>query len=190
MAELRGHKILIENNSTVLVVDEEKYKLRFREKQTRQDIPNERWATTELVPNDKLSIKFDDLYDKEWIDKGILLEGQLTKVLAFFELRSIQDKEQRERRRIAQEESDRKRELERKLQARRGWEAKKEAILITRSKEWNKAEELKKFISKIENSNDLNQKTKDWLEWANKQVYELNPLTNGIDSFIAQFELP
>ncbi len=120
MAELRAHKIFIENNSTVLVIDEEKYKLRFREKHTRQDIPDERWATTELVPNDKLSIKFDDLYDKEW----------------------------------------------------------------------NKAEELKKFISKIENSNDLNQKTKDWLEWAKFQILELDPLSNGIDSFIAQFDLP
>jgi hypothetical protein len=80
--------------------------------------------------------------------------------------------------------------LERKLQARRDWEAKKEAILITRSKEWNKAEELKKFISKIENSNDFNQKTKDWLEWAKLQILELDPLSNGVDSFIAQFDLP
>lgn len=66
----------------------------------------------------------------------------------------------------------------------------KQDILITRSKEWNKAEELKKFVSKIENSNNLNQKTKDWLKWANKQVDELNPLTNCIDSLIAQFDLP
>ena len=190
MVELRGHKVLIVNNSTILDIDEEKYKLRFREKHTRQDIPDERWATTELVPNDKLSIKFDHYSNKEWIDRGTLLEEQLTRVLAFFELKSVQDKEQREHCRVAREKADIQREIDRKLQARRDWEAKKEVFLITRSKEWNKAEELKKLISRIENSKDLNQKTIDWLEWANQQVDKLNPLSNGINSFIAEFDFP
>lgn len=119
MAESRGHEVILEDQKTKLVVDGEKFPIRFREKHTRQIIPDDRWSSSELIPNDILSLKYDDLYDKEWTDKGTLLEEQLPRILAFFEIRFVQEKEQRECWRIAQIEAERKREIERKLQAQR-----------------------------------------------------------------------
>lgn len=190
MAERREHKIIIDHDGTKLIVNGEKFGIRFREKHTRQDVSNERWSSTENVPNDKLSIKYDYYLDKEWADKGILLENQLPRIIAFFEIRSIEIKEQREQSRIAQEEADRKREKERKFKALKEWELKKQEILITASQTWRKAEDLKQFITKIEQSNQESVKTKEWLNWANLKLIELDPLSHGIDSFISQFDLP
>lgn len=137
-----------------------------------------------------MSIKYDHYIDKEWADKGTPLEAQLSGVLAFFELRSIEIKQQREYHRIAQIEADRKREIERKLQAQRDWEVKKRDILINNSDKWNKAESLRQFIARIEETKDDSPKVNEWLKWAKLQLEELDPLSNGVESFVTQFELP
>lgn len=190
MAESRGHEVILEDQKTKLVVDGEKFPIRFREKHNRKVIPDERWSRTEKVPNDILSIKYDYYIDKEWADKGTPLEGQLPRILAFFELRSVEIKQQREYHRIAQIEADRKREIERKLQAQREWEAKKQDILINQFDKWHKAESLRQFIARIEETKDNSSKVNEWLKWAKLQLEELDPLSNGIESFISQFDLP
>lgn len=189
MAEYRGHDI-VNDDATTLIVDGERFKIRFREKHTRQNIPNERWPATEMVPNDKLSIKYEYFLSKEWADKGMLLEEQLPRILAFFELKSIEVKEQKERNRIAREEAEIDRQIERKLQAQKEWETKKRDLLIKRSEEWCKAEDLQQFIRKIEERNDDSDKVRDWLQWSKKQLKELDPLSEGIVDFMAQFDLP
>ena len=190
MAESRGHDVVLEDQKTKLVVDGEKFPIRFREKHNRQAIPDERWSHTEMVPNDILSIKYDYYINKEWADKGTLLEGQLPRILAFFEIRSIEIKQQREYHRIAEIEAERKREIERKLESQREWEAKKQDILITQSDKWYKAESLRQFITKIEESKDSSPKVKEWLKWAKLQLEELDPLSNGVESFVSLFDLP
>lgn len=190
MAESRGHEVILEDQKTKLVVDGEKFPIRFREKHTRQIIQDESWSRTEKVPNDILSIKYDYHFDKEWADKGTLLEGQLPRILAFFELRSVEIKQQREYHRIAQIEADRKREIERKLQAQREWEAKKQDILINQSDKWHKAESLRQFIARIEETKDNSSRVQEWFKWAKLQLEELDPMSNGIESFITQFDLP
>ena len=190
MAEYRGHKFINDNDATKLLVDGEKFKIRFREKHTRQNIPNERWPSTEMVPNDILAIKYDYYLDKEWADKGKLLEEQLTRILAFFELKSIEIKDHREWSRLRQEEADRQREIEQKLRAQREWESKKLDFLVASSQEWSKAENLRRFIEKIEKGSDDSLKTQKWIEWSKLQLKELDPLSDGVESFIAQFDLP
>lgn len=190
MAEHRGHDVIIENQKTLLIVDGEKFPIRFREKHNRQIIPDKNWTRTEMIPNDKLSIKFDDLYDKEWIDKRTPLENQLPKILAFFEIRSVEEKEKRERWRIAREEAERQREIERKIQAQREWEAKKQDILISQADKWSKAKNLRAFIENIEKINENSSKVNEWIKWAKLQLEELDPLSNGIESFVSLFDPP
>ncbi len=190
MVELRGHKVILENKKTLIVIDDEKYEIRFREKHTRQEMKNERWTSSELVPNDILSIRYQDYTDKEWVDKGIMLEEKLVRVLAFFELKSIEDKKQRERYRLAQIEADIKREIERKIQAQIDWEKKKNDLLLSNSDQWNKAEKLRQFVTKIEGDTNNSLKVKEWLLWAKKHLDDLDPLSKGNEAFIAKFDIP
>jgi hypothetical protein len=190
MAEIRGHKMILENQKMILIVDGEKFSLRFREKHTRQEIKNERWLSTEMIPNNILSIKFDYYLEKEWADKGTLLEVQLPRILAFFELKSIEVKEERLRYKKAQEEAERKREIELKIKARFEWERKKKDILINQFDRWNKAENLRHLVARIEENNDKSEKVKEWIIWAKQQLDDLDPLSKGVESFIDQFDFP
>jgi len=187
----RGHEIIIDGNETKIIVDGEKYKIRFREKHTREYFTDKTWKYSELIPNGKLSIKFDDLYDKEWVDKSTPLEKQLSKVIAFFEIRAVQDKEQRERWRIAQEKADIQREIERKLKVERDWEEKKVQILKGQASEWGKAKELQEFIQAVETkSTNPSQNVKDWLKWAKEKQVQLDPLSSGTDTLIEGYLTP
>lgn len=190
LVESRGHSVLIESDSTRLLVEGEKFSIRLREKHNRQKITNERWATTQLVPNDKLSIKYEYFMSKEWSDTGTLLEEKLSRILAFFELKSQEIKEQKERNRIAREQAEMKRQIEQKLLAKKELESKKRDHLIKCSKEWREAEDLRQFIRKIEESNDKSEKVIEWLKWSRSQLNELDPLTKGVESFIEEFHLP
>lgn len=187
----RGHEIIIEGNETKVIVDDEQYKIRFREKHTREYFNDKTWRYSELIPNGKLSIKFDDLYDKEWADKSKPLEKQLSKVIAFFEIRAVQDKDQRERRRIAQEKADIQREIQRKLQAERDWEEKKVQILLEHSSQWHKAKDLNEFIKEVEaKSSTPTKEVKHWLKWAKEKQAQLDPLSEGSESLIDKYLTP
>lgn len=190
LVESRGHSVLNESDGTRLVVEGEKFSIRLREKHTRQNITDERWASTQLVPNNKLSIKYEYFMSKEWSDTGTLLEEKLPRIIAFFELKSQEIKEQKERNRIAREQAEVKRQTEQKLLVKKEWESKKRDLLIKCSKEWREAENLRLFIKKIEDSNDKSEKVIDWLNWSRSQLNELDPLSDGIEALVAQFDFP
>ena len=188
MAELRGHKIAIENNSTFIIIDDEKYNFRMRETHKRQDVSDHSWRTTELVPIDKLSFKHDDYPQKEWVEGSTALEQFLPKVLAYFELKSISDKAQREYYRLAQEESERQREIERKLKAQRDWELSKQNMLLSQAQEWRKADDLRQFIATIEKASNNSVKTREWLKWAKEVLIKIDPLSNGIEGLVSGYD--
>jgi len=186
-----GHEITIEGHETKIIVDGEKYKIRFREKHTRESYKDGTWTSSVLIPNGKLSLKFDDYCDKEWVDKVIPLEKQLSKIIAFFEIKSVADKEQREYYRIAQEKADIQREIERKLQAEREWEEKKVQILLEHSSEWRKAKDLQEFIQEVEaKPSTPTQEVKNWLKWAKEKQALLDPLSKGSESLIDEYLTP
>jgi hypothetical protein len=148
------------------------------------------WSSSELVPNDNLSIKYDQYSGKEWVDNKTKLEEQLPKILAHFELRSIQDQRYREESRLWEEKRKIQEEIERKDKAQRDWELSKQNILISNAKEWRKAKDLRDFIKKIEQSNDNSTKTQEWLKWAKQVASDIDPLSGGISSFISEFDMP
>jgi hypothetical protein len=49
---------------------------------------------------------------------------------------------------------------------------------------------LRDFIKRIEQNNDNSIKTQEWLKWAKKVANEIDPLSDGVSSFLLQFEIP
>ena len=102
----------------MIIISGEKFPIRLREKHNRQSVKDGSWITSELVPNDKLAIIFDDFHGKEWVDSSsILLEDKLPQIVAFFEIRAVQEKEDRKKQEIRQREYERELEIERKIKA-------------------------------------------------------------------------
>lgn len=97
----RGHKIHLEHWSTILTIKGQKFEIKFREKCNRVKVREGTWNTTDLVPNNLLSLKYAKPYSStEWADTNSQsLEEQVVKIVASFELmaeKEIQDQKERE----------------------------------------------------------------------------------------------
>jgi len=191
IANKRGHDVEIKERATIIRVDGEEYNIRLRERHNRVVVSEIPWRSTELVPNGKFVFKLDNRPYKEWQDGKLGLEEQLSKIIAFIEIQSVEDKEQRERWRIAREEAERQREIERKQQAEREWEDKKVQILIGHASEWRKSKVLQEFIQAVEaKSTNPTQNVKYWLKWAKEKQAQLDPLSSGSESLIEGYLKP
>ncbi len=185
----RGHQIEISSHDTLFIVDDERYKIRFREQHIRQIVQTGTWTRSELIPNGILSLKLDNLYPKEWKDGKILLEKQLAKIMAAFEIRAEDDKIERARREAYWAEQERLDEIRKKEAAIKAWELKKVDILLKHSKKWNQAKKLSSFIAEIEKrNNSSNEKITDWIKWAKGRLDKLDPISNGLDTFLKKYE--
>lgn len=182
--EKRGHHIE-QNNDTVIIIAGEKFSIRLREKHNRISVKEGSWVSSELVPNDKLAIIFDDFHGKEWVDSSsILLEEKLPQIVAFFEIRAVQEKEDRKKREIRQREYEKEREIERKIRAEKEKEIQKEKALFSFAEDWKKASTILAFIHEIEKRNHKSEKVLKWIQWAKTKVDKIDPLSDGVDEIV------
>lgn len=186
----RGHQIEIEGTETVYKVNGENYKIRFREKHTRQNVNDGRWRTSELVPNGVLSLKLDTLFSKEWQDGKILLESQIAKIIASFEIRAEDDKKERAEREVYWADQKKKQKIKDDELARERWELSKVDLLLEHAKSWSDSQSIKTFLNHIQSSADFKKDHNEWMEWAIGEYERMNPLTNGTDEFISKYEYP
>ncbi len=108
----RGHEILIENDSTNILINTQKLKVSLREK-TKRVPGKERWQTYDYIPTDILIFKLDEvLYNREWIDGKLKLENQLSLILAKLELISEELNERHKMWQKQREENQRKIEIQ------------------------------------------------------------------------------
>lgn len=191
LSRKRGHQIEINGHETIFIVDEERYRIRFREKNTRISFKDGSYMSSDLVPNGILSLKFDDLYDKEWKDGSVPLEKQLAKIIASFEIKAKEDKIQRAEREAYWAECDRLEIIRKKEQARLAWENNKIEILLKHSSQWNQSQQLLNFIKEVEAKNvgfENKEKIDNWIDWAKKEVMKLDPISDGILEFVSKYD--
>ena len=190
LCRLRGHEIKIEGRSTILIVYDQEYKIKIREKCRRVIDDSGYYGSTYLVPTGKLSLKIDYYDAREWSDtKTKKLEDQLPKLVAAFELRAQKEIADRKRRELVWLENERLRKIEAIKKARIQWESEKIEILKQHSKEWHDSQHLSQFISALETNIDTtNFDQRNWLAWAKTVAENLNPLSNGIEELIGKYD--
>lgn len=188
----RGHKIHLEHWSTILTIKEQKFEIKFREKCNRVKVREGTWNTTDLVPNNLLSLKYAKPYSStEWADTNSQsLEKQVVKIVASFELmaeKEIQDQKERE---IYWAEQERKEAIMKENQARKNWEDNKSEILMKHLDLWKIYKERKQafnsLVEELETSSSI--KSQEWKMWAELEIEKTNPLKNGIEHLIKQYD--
>lgn len=120
-----------------------------------------------------------------WKDRASKsLEAQLHEVMAalpLWEAQLLADRLERE------ERADREREAEkRRIEAARNEERYRlqRANLVKHLRAWERAERLRRFIAAFEQTGSQRPEAKAWLEWANLQVQELDPLCSNLNAVI------
>lgn len=191
----RGHQVQVHGRETVVVVDGEQFHVQFREKCTRQVLEENRWYTTELIPNGRLSMKLDyplSLKGTEWVDRSRKLEKQLSTIVAALELKAEQEKIDRTEREQRWAEQRRLKELEEQRKEFEEAMKYKAQKLIDDASKWQVAHLLKLFITEVESRHEgevVSSEVKEWLVWADDVRASTDPLSKDILDYVRGYGL-
>jgi len=177
LAEKRSHIV----TESYIEVNGEKFKFRVREKHNRIKRDDSRFDSSDLVPNGKLSLKFDDLHGKEWYDGRKPLEEQLSRIMAFFEIRSRKDKIKRAEIEEWHRQYNIEKEKEKKIRIEQENEDERFKQLLKDAESWEQSNRLNLFIDEVSKRENN--------DWAKMRVKRLDPLCHGMKSFYDKYEL-
>lgn len=187
----RGHNLIVNNEGTFAIVDNEKLKVRLREKNKRVIVKGKySWDNSEYHPTGILILGISEVSwrEIEWKDGKAPIEKQLSKILAKLEMESIQIKEDRiqsEKGRAEQQERDR---IRQELEKRKQQELSNFKALLMNADRWGQSMMMNNYINSIESdallNNSLPDDLKDWIAWARKKVDWYNPLVDAKDELL------
>jgi hypothetical protein len=188
----RGHDFKIDNQHSYVILDEIEVEMTIRETRTKI-VSNDKWALTQYEPTRRLSIQFGKLFETvSCTDGKVLIEEQLSKVIAKLELlkERIKVREEESRRwRLAYEE---KRLIEMEAENRKKMETGLLIQMLEDSNLWKQAHLLREYIDYIETKamkeGNLEGEIVEWIDWARKKADWLDPLTESYDELLKQVE--
>lgn len=188
----RGYDFKINNQQSYIVLDEIEVEMTLRETRTKI-VSNDKWGLTQYEPTGRLSIQFGKLFETvSCTDGKVLIEEQLSKVIAKLELlkERLKVKEEESRRwRIAYEE---KRRIEMEAENRKKMETGLFRQMLEDSNLWKQAHLLREYIDYIETKatkeGKLEGEVVEWIDWARKKADWLDPLTESHDEMLKQVE--
>lgn len=135
--------------------------------------------------NGKLKITFESREYIRETDK-VKLEDRLGDIII-----KIYEKSERIKiEKIAREKEERRIEEERKMEDLLNKMKKEEAMkvidLLNKSEDYKKACEIRNYINAVQSKKDLDEKTKKWIEWANKKADWIDPIIGVNDELLGR----
>lgn len=191
----RGHKFIVENGTHVMI-GEEKISLYLREfsKRITVDDKNRSWKHTELVPTNKLTLiaTFHWLNEISWKDGRVPLEFQLQNIISKLEMKSIEEKEYRQRIEKGWAEQRDQERLRKEAEALRANEISEFKKLLLKSKRWKKTVDLRNYLDAYENNaiqkGNLTEDKIKWLAWARKKADWYDPEIEAKDELLENID--
>jgi hypothetical protein len=188
--ESRGHKFMIQDRSTILVIQGEEIKIRIREKYTRIPKPtNYSWQEYDHIPSGILIFCVHERHNRvDWLEGKVPLEKQLPRIIAKLEIKGEEMKKYRidcEKHWAEEKERERIAELGRKRKEKEFSDVKN---LFIKCKQWHEAQVLRNYLNESESfsmqNNKMTKKFKKWLEWARKKADWYDPFILRRDKYL------
>lgn len=179
----RGHSIEV-NDSTKIIVNNQKIEVRFREIMKRGQNPEYNWVTK--IPSGILSFRIDSHNTVEWRDSEKKpLETRLVDILAKLELVSQDMEAYQIMLEKGWEEQRISREIEENIKKKKEKELSDFKSLINSSGRWHKSESLRNYLdafeAKTKANGKFNENVEDWLVWARKKADWYDPFIESED---------
>lgn len=188
--EKRGHEIKIRHDTTYIVIQGEEIKLSLREKLKRIEKESKwSWKEYDFLPTGILVLNaYSYPYNHEWKDGQVTIENQLPKIIAKLEISGEKLKIEtieREKRHAIEEEKER---IRKEWQKRKDKELENFKKLLKYFKQWQEAENLRKYLTEVEtnarNNNKFTNELNEWLIWARKKSDWYDPLISLPDEYL------
>ena len=185
----RGHDVKVKNDHTYAVIQEQEIRIYIREKNKREIVKGNRWDSATYRPTGNLYFQLYRHYpEKKWEDGKLLIEDQLSKIIAYLELEGEKEKQQKIRWAIEEAERKEKERIQKELENRRAEELNDFKEMLRASKRWHKASNLRDYIDEVEAralaKGSIDEELKNWLEWARKKADWYDPFTESNDELL------
>ncbi|WP_321369873.1 hypothetical protein [uncultured Draconibacterium sp.] len=181
----RGHKIEFRYGDTCAVIYGQYVEIYLREKFERTKTGKD-YPMYDFTPCGLFVLAIDKWGGRrEYVDGKQNLEEMLPKIIASMEIKAEEERqwkienEKREKKRKIQEQEyiELERKKEKDLEDFKG--------LLLSSERWHKAENLRRFIDRMEESFvNRNKVLEDWLEWARKKADWYDPFVEAKDEMM------
>jgi hypothetical protein len=189
LLQVRGHLVKQKERSIYTIVEGEEIFIRLREKQTRIENRDKehRWEKDhKYVPSGLLVFSIDSYPTKEWCDGKQLIEQKLTNIAAYLELRGLEEKERKIRRKKEEEERQERMRIQREQEKLQEKELNRFKNLLIEAERWRKVKLLREYIAdmKLKVTEDKADPLSEWIEWAEKKADWYDPQVRGNDELM------
>jgi hypothetical protein len=189
----RGHKIWVDR-ATHIEIDGQKLEVGIREKMKRVMITNDHgWKSANDSPSDILCFRYnDDFYHNgEWKDGKVLLEKQLSKILADLEIKVQQLKEERIQMEKRWEEQRKKELIAQEKRRIKDAEISATKSLFKEANRWWEAKILRSYVESLESEIQNNKCTDEfnkYVSWARRKVDWFDPSVSANDELLEDLD--
>jgi len=200
----RGYEIKVDDNEIYIIVFGEQLVIRLQERLRCEEVveENKDWKTRHYYPTGIFMLRcWKDFrrQQKFWMDSKLLIEYQLSKIIAGIELlaqkEKMEDIEMEEEWKREEEEQrleEEKHRLEKERFDREELDGAKFQKLLKKSHKWKQSQILDEYISEIENKailkGTLTTELQEWLRWAKEKADRFNPLNNFLSKRLSRFK--
>jgi hypothetical protein len=190
---LRGHDIEVTYSDTYAIIEEHRFKILLRERTKREVYKDRNYDRSRYIPT---GILYFQVYrfspQKEWKDGKVLLEFQLSNIIAYLEIEGEKEK-------LERIESQKRHEIQKeKERVIKEFEQQKEKDLedfkttLLESERWHKSNNLRNYINEVEvraiSNNSYTEKLKEWIEWARNKADWYDPFIAKEDVLLSNID--
>lgn len=185
----RGHDFSVEERESYLLIAGEKMAMTLRETQAKS-IAKDRLGSAESKAMAILVLEFKRYNaSASCTDGKVLIEQQLSKLIAKLELLGERFKVEQAEHKKWQDEFEESRRVEKEISDRKKLELSLFKQMLKDSRRWKEAKLLREYINQIEQKaiaeGRLTEDIREWVQWARKKADWLDPLLNEPDEWLA-----
>lgn len=182
----RGPELIVEDRETKVIIFDQAIGLRIREKNRIIKESNGHWPSQRYEPTGILYLSAKVSWsDKTWSEGKQPLEVQLSRIIAYLEIKAGELKIENDKREIERIEGERIKLQRKQFEALQDEELKKFKLLLGDVDKWRKIKLLRKYINEFEAANkdegSQNNGFMGYIEWARKKINWYDPLINAKD---------
>ncbi len=185
--EARGHSLQIQDNTTYVVIDNQRMKISLRER-LKTGPGKTDWGSKEYHPTGKLYFKLDSYPYAEWRDGMKLLEEQFPEIVTRLEMQGKELLAEQLQWKKIREEQENEERLKREFRQRKEKELDDFKKILQEASRWHQAKMLRNYINAIEEKtladNAIPGELNNRLEWARKKADWYDPMVEAEDELL------
>lgn len=188
----RGHTIEFKNGETCVIIGEHEYEIQLREKMKKVVIEDMPWNRTVYHPTGIFAFQIARYLHREWKDGKILIELQISKIIAALEISAKEWTDLRIKQRAEEDIRKEKERIKLEFEMQREKDLENFKEMMIKANRWHTSNNLRNYISEMEarslNKENLPAELFNWFQWARDKADWYDPFIEKEDLILKEVD--